>query len=239
LGQKQRPYVSFDVKAHFGPGFPSVPVYSSPTNMFRPDRIARPKKSQFLHLKQGYVRGLFLLSFLFLTGCIREDRLTLGKGESLILFEEFLCPACQHTIHSELEGFVSDYVEKGKIQLTIIPTAFFESSRPSFTAFHQIHKYSPSLLYPFFLFIYRIPQEKLVLLSAAEILTCFHTSFPFFNVNKAIQSIDEKEVTRCIEINCAHLERFYEEEMHLPTYIFKGKTIAGGNLLPLMIEFPP
>ena len=181
----------------------------------------------------------YFFIFILMAGCVREDQLSLGKGETAVLFEEFLCPACQLTINKELDAFVKQYVEKGNVHLTIIPTAFFESSRPSFAAFHQINQYHPSLLYPFLLFIYQIPQEKLSLLSTGEILRQFHTLFPEFDVNHLIETIDEKRVTRSIEANSAMLEQYYEGDMHLPTYIFKGKTIPGGNLFPNMIDSSP
>jgi protein-disulfide isomerase len=186
------------------------------------------------------MRCIYLFFFIFLTGCIKQDRLSLGKGkESILLFEEFLCPACQVSINSDLDPFVKTYIKKGKVNLTIIPTAFFQSSRPSFTAFHQINQYHPSLLYSFFLFIYQIPQEELITLSTEKILSQFYETSPNFNLKNLIETINENSVNRSIKANCALLEKFYEGDMHLPTYIFKGKTIAGGNLLPILIESLP
>lgn len=143
----------------------------------------------------------------------------------VIVFEEFACPECRRFHNEVLKPLFTNYVEKKKVHLTLIPVAYLDASVPAFSAACCIGKIGGNHMKAFLDSIFHMSEKQLKSFSARELAASYamkENRFPFSDVMSCIKSDEVDELREDRNDLAAAL---YDEEIHLPTILVNGKMV--------------
>lgn len=158
-----------------------------------------------------------------------DNQLTYGPSTAkvqVVVFEEFACEQCKRFHNDVLKPLFSNYVDKKKVQLVLIPIAYQDESYPAFTAACCVGKVSATHMRSFIDHIFNLKKRDLSDLSSRELTASYamkENRFPFNQVMECIQS-DEMEMVREERNDLA--SSLYKDDLHFPTVLINGKMIA-------------
>lgn len=138
-----------------------------------------------------------------------KNQFTYGREDApfhMILFEEFACPACGLFYRDDLPVIEKEYVEGGRLKVTIIPLAFLEASLDACRLALYIKEEMPSQMKQFYDSFFALPQKMP----------------PFSLTNDATFS-------DAIEHNLSLAKKIYPGDIHLPIVLVNGKLIKNAD----------
>ncbi len=161
-----------------------------------------------------------------------DNQFTYGKINApvhLILFEEFSCPLCQ-VLHKDALPFIeSNYVETGKVKITIIPLAFLDDSLPACTLSLCIQKIALSHTKTFQDFLFELPQADLVSFTFRDFVSAYIDSHRTLPAPQVLKCLREETFTEEIEHNLALARKIYPGDLRVPIVLINGRLIKNAD----------
>ena len=161
-----------------------------------------------------------------------ENQFTYGNPDApihMIILEEFACPQCQLFHQKELPTIEKEFVETGKMRVTIIPLAFLDASLPACNLILALHTLYPDALKPFYEFLFKLPQETLLSQSSRTLLSLFDN--PELPQAKILQYLRTTNLDPQIDHNLSLAEQIYKGSIHVPIILINGKLIPNNKPL--------
>lgn len=141
-----------------------------------------------------------------------------GAKNHIVVLEEFTCKACQRFHLYDLPILLSKYVDTGRAKITLIPSAYLDSSKAACMA---------ALLWPsdkesYLRFLNYLFQNPYQFSKAEDFIEQFGESLP--------DTADEMKAEQIILKGRALCDRIYEQEIHMPTIFINNKQIKDISL---------
>jgi protein-disulfide isomerase len=166
-----------------------------------------------------------------------ENQHTYGKIDApvhMILFEEFSCSLCQ-ALHKEALPFIeSNYVETGKLKITIIPLAFLENSIPACTLSLCVQKLAPPHIKSFQDFLFNLKQEDLISFSYRDFVSAYIESNKNLPAPQILKCLREESFEKAIEHNLSLAKKIYPGDLRVPIVLINGKLIKNADKKNIM-----
>ncbi len=161
-----------------------------------------------------------------------ENQFTYGKSDApvhMILFEEFSCPLCQ-TLHKEALPFIeNNYVESGKLKITIIPLAFLDDSVPACTLSLCIQKIALTHMKSFHDFLFELPEEDLISFSFRDFVSAYIETHKTLPAPQILKCLREDTFDDAIEHNLSLAKKIYPKDIRVPIVLINGNLIKNAD----------
>ena len=138
----------------------------------------------------------------------------------ITLFEEFACPQCKRFHREEFLDHISPYLRTGDVNLTLIPTAFLESSLAPSLALLAVLDADKSYALSMLDFLFQSTSQD-----PGTLLCEFANINPAFDLSHALEALEGGNFDSILINGRKCCERLYEVEIHMPTLLINGKRI--------------
>ncbi len=177
--------------------------------------------------------GLYGVMFTFAPAVKRfqvqaEGQVSFGPESAVvnvIIFEEFACLQCKRFHNEVMDDLFSNYVDTGKIRVTIIPVAYLDPSYPAFSAACCIGKLGPRYLKAFLDHFFDMSDNETDIFSAKELATSFVARNPKLPLNEILQCTESEAIEDLREKSITSASNLYDESIHMPTVLVNGKLV--------------
>ncbi len=157
-----------------------------------------------------------------------ENQFSYGNPNAsvhMILLEEFACPLCSLFHKETLPIIDKNYVDTGRVKVTIVPLAFLDDSLSSCNLSLCMQKLAPSLMKPFYDFIFT--QETLT--SPRNLLSLYKEKESSLPSTQILQCLRKSSFDDTIEQNLALAKQIYPGDLHVPIVLINGKLIPNAD----------
>ncbi len=158
-----------------------------------------------------------------------QDQFTYGRDEApvhMILFEEFSCPLCRIFYTNSLPALEKNYVETGKVKITIIPTAFLADSIAACTLSLCIQRLAPNEIKSFYDFVFHLPDSDIISFSFRDFVSNYLETSKTLPAPRILKELREDDFKEKIERNLALARQIYPGDIHVPIVLINGKLVA-------------
>lgn len=143
----------------------------------------------------------------------------------VVIFEEFACSQCRRFHGEVMDALFDQFVQTGKVSLTLVPSAYLEGSLAPFAAAICAKKFGKTHLRGMIDYLFRIPPDILVSMPAHEFLAGYGAQKESFSMQEALKLLSESDIEKERERSIALTWALYDQEIHLPTVLVNGRKV--------------
>jgi protein-disulfide isomerase len=157
----------------------------------------------------------------------------LGKGDApvhMVIFEDIQCPGCRVFNERIFPHLKSQYIDTGKMKLTLIPLSLFEGSDLAYQAILDVYHHNPENFFSYFDRVVQSmktePISKDLLINSAKEIE--EIDFSFFEG-------DKKALATVLDKNRKDAQRVMGE-IETPAIFINGKMVKNISLSSLFYQ---
>ncbi len=157
-----------------------------------------------------------------------DNQFTYGKLDApvhMILFEEFACSACQALNNDILPPIEKEFLNTGKLKITIIPLAFLDDSLSACTLSICIQKIAGDHMKSFHNFLFNLNKDDLITFSYRDFVSAYVEKDSALPAPQILKALREDTFADAVEYNIALAKKIYPGDLHLPIVLINGKLI--------------